>query len=340
MPNYKLSYTRDTSIIIQEAWFRAHTMGLGKIFDWVNPYEVPTIYVVTDGVIEVWDDEQAYGWIRDQLQREVEKRPDMMEELAKQYEGHLRMLDALCAKGCPTTAKAFLDYLEMLLDAIIHFTVIYHIGADERTPAAARTIALRVREKDVLFDTHDRIIRECLQSVYPELRGFETVIRYREVKYNQGLSLSKEELKNRKEGWIVVPGEFYELGSLESFKQKHPTYQFQREVVKEGKELQGQVAFAGTVRGTVRIVKRKDQVNQLQAGEILVSPMTTPDFIPAMKQAAAFITDEGGVTCHAAIIAREMHKPCIIGTRVATKWLKDGDHVEIDGERGIVRKIS
>lgn len=65
--------------------------------------------------------------------------------------------------------------------------------------------------------------------------------------------------------------------------------------------------------------------------------MTLPDLLPAMKKASAFVTDEGGVMCHAAIIARELKKPCIIGTRIATQFLKDGDLVEVDAEKGIVK---
>lgn len=64
--------------------------------------------------------------------------------------------------------------------------------------------------------------------------------------------------------------------------------------------------------------------------------MTTSNLIPAMEKAAAFITDEGGVTCHAAIIAREMKKPCVIGTKIATKLLKDNDTVKVDANKGII----
>lgn len=65
--------------------------------------------------------------------------------------------------------------------------------------------------------------------------------------------------------------------------------------------------------------------------------MTTPDFVPAMKKAAAVITDEGGITCHAAIMSRELGIPCVIGTKIATKVLRDGDLVEVDAEKGVVR---
>ena len=68
--------------------------------------------------------------------------------------------------------------------------------------------------------------------------------------------------------------------------------------------------------------------------------MTRPEFMPILNKAAAIITDEGGLTCHAAIVSRELDIPCIVGTKVATQILKDSDRVEVDSERGIVRKLN
>lgn len=65
--------------------------------------------------------------------------------------------------------------------------------------------------------------------------------------------------------------------------------------------------------------------------------MTNPDYVPAMRKASAFITDEGGILCHAAIVSREMKKPCIVGTKFATQILKDGDLVEVDADIGTVK---
>ena len=67
--------------------------------------------------------------------------------------------------------------------------------------------------------------------------------------------------------------------------------------------------------------------------------MTFPSFIAAMEKAAAFVTDEGGILCHAAIVSREMNKPCVIATKIATKIFKDGDLVEVDADKGVVRKV-
>jgi pyruvate,water dikinase len=78
----------------------------------------------------------------------------------------------------------------------------------------------------------------------------------------------------------------------------------------------------------------------MKKGDILVTSMTTPDYVPAMEKALAFVTDEGGLSCHAAIVAREMKKPCIIGTKIATKVLKDNDLVEVDANKGIIKKLN
>jgi phosphohistidine swiveling domain-containing protein len=106
-------------------------------------------------------------------------------------------------------------------------------------------------------------------------------------------------------------------------------------------EVAGRSAFVGhgKVRGTVKIIIDKSDLGKINKGDIMVSPMTTPDFVVAMEKAAAFVTDEGGITCHAAIVAREMKKPCIIGTETATQSLKDGDLVEVDAKKGIVKII-
>ena len=77
----------------------------------------------------------------------------------------------------------------------------------------------------------------------------------------------------------------------------------------------------------------------MKKGDILVAPMTSPDFITAMRKASAVVTNEGGMTCHAAIVSRELKIPCIVATRIATKVLKDGDIIEVDATKGIVRKI-
>ena len=105
-------------------------------------------------------------------------------------------------------------------------------------------------------------------------------------------------------------------------------------------ELHGSVANGGTVTGRVAVCKNLSAIYKVQKGDILVASMTRPEFMPALKKAAAIITDEGGITCHAAIVARELNIPAIIGTKMATKILKDGMMVEVRANHGIVRILS
>lgn len=104
-------------------------------------------------------------------------------------------------------------------------------------------------------------------------------------------------------------------------------------------EIKGMVVSRGKATGRVRILLTPKDIDKLENGEVLVAPMTSPDYTMAMRKASAIITDEGGMTCHAAIVSRELGKPCIVATSIATKALKDGELVEVDAERGLVRKL-
>jgi pyruvate, water dikinase len=105
----------------------------------------------------------------------------------------------------------------------------------------------------------------------------------------------------------------------------------------EGKViLRGLAASTGRAYGAVRVLLSPDESSQLRDGEVLVAPMTSPDWVPAMRRAAALVTDGGGMTCHAAIVSRELGVPCVVGTRTGTTELHDGDVVTVDGRTGEV----
>jgi len=127
--------------------------------------------------------------------------------------------------------------------------------------------------------------------------------------------------------WEGKIEEFSTKSEIEMIIQQEEVTEFTA-VEKGIKELHGQTAFKGKVSG---------KAEKVSEGDILVASMTTPGMIQAMRKAAAFVTDEGGVLCHAAIVAREFRKPCIIGTKKATAVLDNGVEVEVDADNGIVR---
>jgi pyruvate,water dikinase len=100
--------------------------------------------------------------------------------------------------------------------------------------------------------------------------------------------------------------------------------------------LKGQGAAPGTVTGKVVIIRDVKDTGSVKEGDILVTRMTNPDMVPAMRKVAAIVTDEGGMTCHAAIVSRELGTPAVVGTKTGTQQLKNGQLVTVDGEMGIV----
>lgn len=112
---------------------------------------------------------------------------------------------------------------------------------------------------------------------------------------------------------------------------------FSQEKNNEITEFEGRRAEGGKVFGRVKIVLDPRNLQHFQDDEILVTTMTSPDFLPLMRRALAIITDEGGITCHAAIVSRELQKPCVVGTKIATQVLKDNDFVEVNANHGLIK---
>ncbi|MEM0475354.1 MAG: phosphoenolpyruvate synthase [Candidatus Norongarragalinales archaeon] len=100
--------------------------------------------------------------------------------------------------------------------------------------------------------------------------------------------------------------------------------------------LRGLGASPGIASGTVKLVTDKSQLSKITRGDVLVTEMTSPDFVPAMKRASAIVTNAGGMTCHAAIVSRELGIPCVVGSKNATSVLRDGQIVTVDAKRGVV----
>jgi phosphoenolpyruvate synthase/pyruvate phosphate dikinase len=114
---------------------------------------------------------------------------------------------------------------------------------------------------------------------------------------------------------------------------------WKKELLGETGEIKGAVAYPGKVQGLVKKHLSTHKTSKISSGSVVVSGMTNPQMVPYLKNAIAIVTDEGGITCHAAIISRELKIPCIVGTKIATQVLNDGDLVEVDANKGIVKII-
>lgn len=163
---------------------------------------------------------------------------------------------------------------------------------------------------------------------------------------SQALSkhLSLDEVKektNRRVGtsdWMVWNNE---EGHMVLVENKNDVFLLKDKMIpkaeKDAKEIKGSIGNPGVYRGPVRIIMNTYDFGKMQNGDVLVTTMTTPDFVVLMQKAGAVVTDIGGLLSHAAIVSREIGKPCVIGSRFATQLLKDGDIVEVDADKGVVK---
>jgi phosphohistidine swiveling domain-containing protein len=143
--------------------------------------------------------------------------------------------------------------------------------------------------------------------------------------------------KRKKKGCVIILDK--EIKVVEGVSEKYKKIIDQVEKRVEGIEISGTIAHKGKARGNVRIIQSYHDLKKFKQGEILIANTTHPNYLPAMQKSIAFITNEGGMISHAAIVAREMKKPCIVGTKTATKVFKNGDVVEVDADNGVVRRV-
>ncbi len=193
-----------------------------------------------------------------------------------------------------------------------------------------------------VFEAIDSLVRRWLESDfwrYGRLGNFSKFVSAEEaLSLAGGEDVDWAKIERRSRGYVFCNGNLYETRELPAVLAENG-YEYSEDST-DAKFASGTVAFnGGIVSGRARLVFAAEQLPAFKEGEILVSPMTVPDFVPAMRKAAAIVTDEGGITCHAAIVARELGKPCVIGTKHATKVFRDGDLVEVDSEKGVVRKM-
>ena len=113
----------------------------------------------------------------------------------------------------------------------------------------------------------------------------------------------------------------------------------EEEFIPNVSELKGSCANTGYAKGRAKLILAPKDMIKMNEGDILIANATNPDIVPAMKKASAIVTNSGGITCHAAIVSRELGKPAVIGTKIATEVIKDNDLVEVDADKGIVRII-
>ncbi|MBU4070357.1 MAG: hypothetical protein KJ646_05215 [Nanoarchaeota archaeon] len=328
---YGKSISREGSLIGFQAWNLGETIELKNWLEWgferhyfVNKNGVINLFV------ELQQGEDYYDIVEKKLNEKdffitlcrdflyhVNKGKEIFKEKIS-FKEVIELYD-LIAKCFPATS---------IFDLISNYP---EITLDENV--IKKIINIRKETGEFLYELENRLM-ESVPEIFPEIKNFEDVILIQEFA-NKKFPLV-EELEKRKQHYILFS---HFLETDKSFEELSKEHEFEIIEDKTDDKITGMVVVEGNVTGRVKLIFKQEDVAKVNYGDILVAPMTTPDHIIAMDKAGAFITDEGGITCHAAIIAREFGKPCIVGTGNATKILKDNDLVFVDGRNGVVKKI-
>jgi len=291
-------------------------------------------------LVDVYYTKSSWDGLFKSIGKKVMNKSFFEEQIKKLYSDFNHLLPYFNGKKKVSNKKELKEIYKKYVEYYLLHGMVFAVPRMDFLPREIKDTAIQAREKIQEYnETIENVFKESLEKLYPHLKEKTQFILPNEVWSGE---VEKEEeinekIKAREKGFVFYRGKIY-TGYVDKILDDLGIVTNDEKIQNE-KELTGQSAFKGKVKGEVKIVSSVRDLSKVQKEDILVSAMTMPKYLPAMKRASAFVTDEGGVTCHAAIVAREMKKPCIIGTKFATKLLKDGDKIEVDADNGVVRVL-
>ncbi|MBF8250278.1 MAG: PEP-utilizers protein [Candidatus Levybacteria bacterium] len=336
---YEKLFSRDFCLPSVEAWVRGESINPKGWTEENQPFLPYMITQRSDDTIHFYYNLQGVDWVQDLLISLVRRDKNFLKKTEDTVLEKIKYIRPIYEKEKTLTLPKLKKFLFELEDGYPWFEAMWWFCQMDEAKLIGLSLESLQKVRaltDKLCNSSDTVIRKSLSKIYPDLGELSSVISTSEIMSEE--IPPKEELERRYRGYFFGNNKLFVDLSKKQVEKKFDV-KFKVEELRITRKLIGRIAQKGIARGWVRRVMGHKQINQLKIGEIMVSPMTIPDFLPAMKKAAAIVTDEGGVVCHAAIVARELKKPCIVGTKFATQILKDGDLVEVDANKGIIRII-
>jgi pyruvate,water dikinase len=240
------------------------------------------------------------------------------------------------------------DKEKIIIEAIYGIGELLVLGVETPDHFVVRKSDLRIIEKSI-SEQNQMLVKKGKKNIYIKIKKEER--RKQKISDNQikkiakiGKEIHEHYFFPQDIEWAIEKGKIYIV-------QTRPvTTMLEKEVKKKSVKIkkgaiealplliEGQGASPGIGIGPTKIIKDIKAINNINLGDVLVTKMTSPDFVPTLKKVSAIVTDEGGRTCHAAIVSRELGIPCVVGTKTATRTLPDSLVVTVDGLAGKVRK--
>lgn len=290
-----------------------------------------------------------------QLQYEVEKQNGKLtkSKINNLYQ-RFKWLSCLDIHNKAWTKQEFKKHIKSFIKKPVKKQIAFKMVVNELKPTDKDLKYLLMAKRFVyIMDARDDYRRESVfyaGNLYKELarrmgitsQDVSFVQEQEILNFLSGKSnISKKLISQRQNGFVIYFDINKKLVCLQGDNVKKALKLFnllpQEEKVQD---IIGSVASRGKASGKVVIVRGVKDLEKVEKGNILVAVTTHPDYVPAMRKSMAIITNEGGVTSHAAIVSREFGIPCIVGTKIATQVLKDGDLVEVDANKGVVKILN
>jgi len=336
-------FSREKSLMYMKMWDVSEKIGYKKFIG----YDLKNSFFIFDSKTKktsVWYSGLEIEIVKDILSHKVTVNKKIISKIIECLDKNWEIIwPYLSKKEKLKTIIEFKKYYQGLIDWWSAMNTVYPFINNPDISKKAGQVFLKYRERSEKYTgTMDLLIinfwtnrlNEKYKLLVPYLLIDEAVSLLTRKNVKNLLAQAKERTK----GFSFYQEKIYPKQLIKKIIKKNNLV-FNKIDNKKLCKIIGSPAYPGVVRGIVKKIIVKSDINNFKKGNILVAETTYPDHIPAMKKAAAFVTDEGGITCHAAITAREFKKPCIVGAKIATQVLYDGDMVEVDANNGVVKII-
>jgi len=310
-------------------------------------YRSPIIFIIRKGITDCWATQKDRDDLGRRLVSIARENPDNIEKLATSYKTKAENVLSFISENDQKilSIDVYNNFWEILTKYYLpHVSVKYtadYLSSSELEKYLPRLQEARVSAEPV-FREQEKFVEEISTQVASATN----------LSKEQILALTKDELVAYLNDKSKIPAGseltkrfdtsilIFENGHFDLIFGNSEVDEIEKIILPKTDQVRGSIAYKGKVAGKVKIVLHPNTyIGVFGNGDILVTGMTRPEFLPFLEKAAAFVTDSGGALSHAAISAREMKKPCIVGTGNATKIFQDGDIVEVDADNGIVRLI-
>lgn len=336
---YRKLMNRSFPLIFFECWHQGERFGLSKISNGNVFFDPLFIYRKNKGTDVLYNFTDRYQ-NPNLLVEYFENHLDQLELITKKHLENYKYLTNTLKSNKTFSSKNIKEIFSLSLEMLTVLTsmVVISNNSEENNEIIRISNQTRIKTEDFVFQSIDALLQNAVGLLPEDYKKFSYLVTYSEI---VGELPTIQELKQRESGYIYYQGSVYTNVDEKEFAQKHNLNIVHDEITisSQVEEIRGKSAFRGKITGKVKVVFEISDMKNIRAGNVLVTPMTTPDLIAVSRDFAAIVTDEGGILCHAAIISREFKKPCIIGTKIATQVLHDGDLVEVDADNGIVKIV-